>query len=138
MKFRYCFEDPRDPTMWIIDYAEIKGTQLVFKDSTDYSNHKIMDVHQYLFTTADYVDVYEHDHIKIYRGDSLKDHISQVQKGLNGGAVIYHDNLAKLGHSNGFEDATYWMQYGSNLQSKTPNVYFHCSWEDNTEEEQHD
>lgn len=134
MKFRYIFEDTRDPNMWLIDYAEIEGTILVFDDNSDYSKHKIIDVHQYLFTTSDGHDVYEYDYIKVCRGDSLKDHISQVQKGLNGGAVIYHNTLAKLAHSNGFEDATYWMQCSPSITTKEPNVYFYSSWEDYKED----
>jgi hypothetical protein len=129
MKFRYVFEDPRDIKMWLIDYAQIAGNKLIFDDNKDYSRHKIIDVHHYLFTTSDGYDVYEYDYIKICRGDSLKDHVNQVQKGLNGGAVIYHDTLAKLGLSNGLEDATYWMQYSSCIAAKEPNVYFYSSWE---------
>lgn len=133
MKFRYVFEDIRDTGMWVIDYAEIKGTQLVFEDNTDYSKYKIVDIHQYLFTTSDNHDVYENDWIRVCRGDSLRDHISQVQKGINGGAVIYCDSLAKIGQS-GFEDAAYWMQHCPSIVTKDPNVYFYSSWENYKEE----
>lgn len=133
MKFRYVFEDIRDTGMWVIDYAEIKGTRLVFKDNIDYSKYKIVDTHQYLFTTADKVDVYENDWIKVCRGDSLRDHISQVLKGSNGGAYIYHSGIEQLtGH--GYEEATLWMCREPSISSKEPNVYFHCSWEDYEEE----
>lgn len=130
MKFRYIFKDPRDEDCWIIDYAEIKGTELVFSDNTDYSKYTIVDIHQHLFTTPQGFDVYEYDYIHVVRGDSLKDHVSQVQKGQNGGAVIYHDALAKLGHNNGIEDATYWMSHETSISQKEPQVYFHCSYED--------
>lgn len=133
MKFRYVFEDPRnaynESHMWIIDYAEIKGTQLVFNDKTDYTRHKIVDMHQYLFTTSDNIDVYEYDWIKVCRGDSLRDHISQVMKGRNGGAYIYHNGIEQL-TGNGYEEATLWMRMEPSINSKEPNVYFHESWEE--------
>ena len=69
------------------------------------------------------VDIYEGDYIHINRQDSLKPHISQVLRGYNGGAYIYHETIEQL-TGNGYEPADYW----SDTQNK--NVVLHKRYEE--------
>lgn len=120
-KFRYLFDVDEDNVE--IVYGSLINTKIVFDDGKDYSNHAIYDVHKCLFQDDNGVDIYEGDYIHINRQDSLKPHISQVLRGYNGGAYIYHETIEQL-TGNGYEPADYW----SDTQNK--NVVLHKRYEE--------
>lgn len=115
-KFRYLFEVDEDNVE--IVYGSLINTKIVFDDGKDYSTHTIYDVHKCLFQDDNGVDIYEGDYIHINRQDSLKPHVSQVIRGYNGGAYVYHENIEQL-TGNGYESADYW----SDTQNKNVTLY---------------
>lgn len=120
-KFRYLFDVDEDNVE--IVYGSLINTKIVFDDGKDYSSRAIYDVHKCLFKDDNGVDIYEGDYLYINRQDSLEPHVSQVIRGSNGGAYIYHGIIEQL-TANSYEPADYW----SDTQNK--NVVLHKRYEE--------